>query len=158
MRGLRDVHMVIEVRMPANRHVPSSPLNVQSRLFRKSSRSSGAYLRNWQRRRGPTLSWPPTHLPFLSPKLSPLQYHRASLPNAVQGALLGSCKYVGCFHTQARDYQGSIFQPCPGDGVPIYNPNWNSGGLNAHAHLQKLVELISALQTSEDTLSRVIKM
>ena len=46
VRGLRDVDMVIEVRTPANCHVPSSPLNVQSRLFRKTSRSSGAYLRN----------------------------------------------------------------------------------------------------------------
>ena len=31
-------------------------------------------------------------------------------------------------------------------------PNWRSGRLNVHS--QKLVEVISALQTSEDTLSR----
>jgi hypothetical protein len=113
LRGLREVDMVIEVRK-ANRLVPSSPLIVHSRLFRKTSRSSNAYLGNWQRRRGPTLSWPLIHLPFPSLKLPPLQYHRASRlrqewVSAAQGALLVSCMCVRCFHTQTTDYQGSIF-------------------------------------------------
>jgi hypothetical protein len=113
LRGLRDADMVIEVRNPID-SFPSIPLNVHSRLFQKTSRSSSAYLENWLRRRGLTPSWPLIHLPSLSPKLPPLQYHRASLPrqqwvSAAQGALLVSCKCVGCFHTQTSDYQGSIF-------------------------------------------------
>ena len=113
VRGLRDVDMVVEVRRQ-NRLVPSGLLNVHSRLFRKTSRSSNVYLVNWQRRRGPTLSWPLIHLPFLSPKLPPLQYHRASLPrqqwvSVAQGALLVSCERAGCYHTQTTDYQVFIF-------------------------------------------------
>lgn len=113
VRGLRDVDMVIEVRRKIDSFF-RVPLTVHSRLFRKTSRSSGAYLRNWQRRRGPTPSWPLIHLPSLSPKLLPLQYHKASLPrqqwvSAAQGALLVSCKRIGCFHTQTTAYQGSIF-------------------------------------------------
>ena len=56
------------------------------------------------------------------------------------------------FTLQRQIFRAPFFQPCPGDGEPTYRLDWNSGGLNAH--LQKLVELISALQTSEDTLSR----
>jgi hypothetical protein len=92
VRGMRDVDMVIEVRRQAD-FLVAAPLNVRTRPLQRILRSSSAYLRSWQLRRGPTPSWPLIHLLFLSLKLPLLLCHRASLlrrrwARAAQGELL----------------------------------------------------------------------